>query len=68
MTKKCYQKVASILAKYRNTEFTNYNENRGETIFSASVIIADFIRMFQEDNPRFNEEKFKKAIYGEENK
>ena len=66
MTKKDYQKVASILAEYRNTELTNYNENGSEIIFSASVIVADFIRMFQKDNPLFDEEKFKKTIYEEE--
>ena len=73
MTKKCYQKIASILAKYKDINITAkkdihitaVNEEENEDILPISVIIEDFIVMFKEDNPRFNEEKFKKAIYGE---
>ena len=68
MTKKDYKKVADLLTKYKNIKITAINELGNESSIPLSAIIEDSIVMFKEDNPRFNEEKFKKAIYGEENK
>ena len=69
MTKKDYKKIADLLTKHKDIEITFINEMGLESSFPiVSAIIEDFIVMLKGDNPRFNEEKFKKAIYGEENK
>ena len=64
MTKKDYKNIASILSKYKNTEFKNYNDKEGETIFGLGIILKDFANIFIKDNPRFDETKFKEAVFG----
>lgn len=61
MTKKDYQKAAEIVCKTRQT----FNQNAMSDEFSASDVcdfITDaFVDFFRGDNPRFDEEKFRKA-------
>ena len=64
MTKKDYKNIAAILSQYKDTEFRNYNDKGGESIFGLGIILEDFISMFLKDNPRFNETKFKEAVFG----
>ena len=55
MTRKDYVAVAKILNDY-------YSENPVE-ISEFKYLVSDFVDMFANDNPNFNEEKFREAVY-----
>lgn len=52
MTKKNYEAAAKVIREnYSNQQF-------------VEVMITSFIEFFAADNPRFNEDKFRKACHG----
>jgi len=57
MTRKDYVATAKILR--------DYYENNPVEISDFKYMVLDFVDMFAEDNPNFNEEKFLQAVYGE---
>ena len=61
MTRKDYVETAKILAGVRDG-LTSLGQE-GEDIFSN--LVADFIEMFENDNERFQAERFDNACWGE---
>lgn len=55
MTRKDYVATATILNRY----WTNYEIPEDE----MKWLVVDFCEMFASDNPNFNREKFKEAVY-----
>ena len=55
MTRKDYVAVATILNRY-------YSNNPVE-VSEFKWLVVDFMEMFANDNPNFNREKFKEAVY-----
>jgi len=55
MTRKDYVAVAKILNRY-------YSNNPVE-VSEYKWLVVDFMEMFANDNPNFNREKFKEAVY-----
>ena len=62
MTRKDYIETANILANVR--ENLLLLGEMGEDIFST--LVADFVEMFEEDNERFQAERFDNACWGED--
>ena len=62
MTRKDYVSTANILAGVRDSLLSLGAE--GEDIFSN--LVADFAEMFEEDNERFQSERFDNACWGED--
>lgn len=62
MTRKDYVSTAQILADHR--ESLNSLGAEGESIFQS--LIADFVVMFEDDNPRFDGHRFDNACWGED--
>jgi hypothetical protein len=62
MTRKDYVSTANILAGVRESLLSLGAE--GEDIFSN--LVADFAEMFEEDNERFQSERFDNACWGED--
>lgn len=62
MTRKDYVSTANILAGIRESLLSLGAE--GEDIFSN--LVADFAEMFEEDNERFQSERFDNACWGED--
>lgn len=62
MTRKDYVSTAKILADSREGLLSLGNE--GEHIFAN--LIADFAEMFENDNERFQGDRFDNACWGEE--
>jgi DNA-binding MarR family transcriptional regulator len=62
MTRKDYVSTAKILADNREALISLGDE--GEHIFAN--LIADFAFMFEEDNDRFQGDRFDNACWGEE--
>jgi len=62
MTRKDYVSTANILAGIRESLLSLGAE--GEDIFSN--LVADFPEMFEEDNERFQSERFDNACWGED--
>jgi hypothetical protein len=61
MTRKDYVETANILANVRDGLIGLGQD--GETIFSN--LVADFAEMFENDNERFQAERFDNACWGE---
>lgn len=55
MTRKDYIVISKIL--------NNYVEENSTVGLEFEKLVFDFVDMFQEDNPRFNREKFLEAVY-----
>ena len=55
MTRKDYIAVANILNRYWNNFPVEVSEYKW--------LVVDFMEMFANDNPNFNREKFKEAVY-----
>jgi hypothetical protein len=62
MTRKDYVATANILANTRESLLSLGAE--GESIFG--LLVADFAEMFENDNERFQSERFDNACWGEE--
>jgi hypothetical protein len=62
MTRKDYVSTANILAGVRESLLSLGAE--GEDIFTN--LVADFAEMFEEDNERFQSERFDNACWGED--
>lgn len=62
MTRKDYVATANILANTRESLLSLGRE--GEDIFG--LLVADFAEMFENDNERFQSERFDNACWGEE--
>jgi hypothetical protein len=62
MTRKDYVATANILSNIRESVISLGQE--GEDIFG--LLVADFIEMFENDNERFQAERFDNACWGEE--
>jgi len=62
MTRKDYVETARILADSREAILSLGVE--GEDIFAN--LVADFIEMFENDNERFQAERFDNACWGED--
>jgi hypothetical protein len=62
MTRKDYVATANILANSREALLSLGQE--GEDIFG--LLVADFAEMFENDNERFQSERFDNACWGEE--
>ena len=62
MTKKDYKAIADILAGHRNYSPRQENEAITQEI---EIIVSDLCLYFREDNNRFDEVKFRKAVFGE---
>jgi len=62
MTKKDYKAIADILAGHRNYPPRQENEAITQEI---KIIVSDLCLYFREDNNRFNEVKFRKAVFGD---
>jgi hypothetical protein len=64
MTRKDYVSTASILAKYREDIISLSSDfEQGENIFGN--IVAEFAEMFENDNERFQADRFDNACWGE---
>jgi len=61
MTRKDYVSTAEILAEHRQAIISLGKE--GEDIFG--LLVADFAEMFEEDNERFQGDRFDNACWGE---
>ena len=61
MTRKDYVETANILASIRDGLISLGKE--GEDIFSN--LVADFAEMFENDNERFQAERFDNACWGD---
>ena len=67
MTKKDYIKIAEVLTKNRMPSFLHRQMNDPQTQYHNDVIKCigiDLCEVFVEDNPRFDEDKFKSAVSG----
>ena len=61
MTRKDYVSTAEILAEHRQAIISLGKE--GEDIFG--LLVADFAEMFENDNERFQGDRFDNACWGE---
>ena len=56
MTRKDYIVTANILKRFVEDESLEVED-----------LVADFVKMFADDNPRFNSRIFYSAVFGEDN-
>lgn len=56
MTRKDYVATAKILNDYWNNSPVEVSEFK--------YMVMDFVDMFADDNPNFNQDKFLEAVYG----
>lgn len=57
MSRKDYEKIAAVLRRYSANRYPQNQIIEG--------IASCLIEVFEEDNPAFNEELFRKAVFGE---
>lgn len=62
MTKKDFIKVAKILREQKQTYDLSTCKEQQEINKTISRLTSEFCLMFKQDNPLFNENKFKEAV------
>ena len=55
-----YESIADLLAGYMDSSSDNGNKL---TVPHFLNLLDTFVSMFKNDNPNFNEERFRKAVY-----